>query len=148
MRKGLLLAALFGLGAAAPPQRAPMPAWMSGGWVEEKGGIWTEEHWSAPRGDVMLGTGLSGKGGAVNDFEFMRIARDRDGMLSFWGSPRSRPPVPFRLASSGPGEVAFENAKHDYPTRIAYRRDGAMLMAEISGPNGAHPIRWRYRRAR
>jgi hypothetical protein len=145
MGKPLLLATLLALTAAAPPQAA-MPAWMSGDWVEEKAGGWTEEHWSAPRGGVMLGTGLNGKGAAADDFEFMRIARDRDGTLTFWGSPRSRTPVPFRAASIGRNAVMFENPKHDYPTRITYRREGDVLIAEISGPGGAHPMRWRYTR--
>ena len=149
MRKLLLLSVPFGLAAAAPPPPAPaMPGWMSGDWVEETATGWTEEHWSHPRGRVMLGTGLSGKGAAAADFEFMRIAPDRDGSLAFWGAPRGRPAVPFRLVSASDDAVLFENPRHDYPTRIAYRREGAMLVAEISGPGGVHPMRWRYRRAR
>jgi hypothetical protein len=146
MRIAITIAAAALLGAA-PPARPDVASlgWMSGRWVEERGGRWAEESWSEPRGGVMLGTGLSGKGGIADDYEYMRIARDAQG-VAFWGSPRGRPAVSFRLVSSGPNEVAFENPKHDYPTRIAYRREGGVLTATISGPGGAKAMSWRYRR--
>ena len=78
----------------------------------------------------------------------MRIAVDSNGKLTFWGSPDGKPPVPFRLTEAGPNLLAFENPAHDYPTRITYRREGEQLTATISGPNGAKPQNWRYRRAR
>jgi hypothetical protein len=76
----------------------------------------------------------------------MRIAVETDGKLTFWGSPGGKPPVPFRLARSGPNRLEFENPAHDYPTRITYRREGERLTATISGPNGTNPMSWRYRR--
>ncbi len=141
---GVLLASP---GAATPP---PLPietlAWMSGDWAEEKDGRWTEERWSRPRGGVMLGTSLSGRGGEAGDYEFIRIAHDADGTLTYFASPRGAPPVPFRLTSGGAGEAVFENPRHDYPTRIVYRRQANVLTATISGPGGAKPMRWRYKR--
>lgn len=146
MKMRLIMAA-GALVAAAPPPAASVESlgWMSGRWVEEKAGRWTEESWSAPRGGVMLGTGLSGKGARADDYEFMRIAGGAQG-VSFWGSPKGRPPVAFRLVSSSAGSVVFENPQHDYPTRIAYRRQGNVLTATISGPGGAKAMSWRYTR--
>ena len=142
----LILLAAASTSAAAPPGRVAQLGWMAGDWIEEKGGAWTEERWAPPRAGVMLGTTLSGTGDRATEFEFVRIAADARGAVDYWASPEGRSAVPFRLISASAAAAVFENPKHDYPTRIAYRREGAMLVAEISGPGGAHPMRWRYRR--
>lgn len=117
--------------------------WMSGHWVQAgPGEAWTEEYWTEPRDDIMLGTGLSGKGLRVTSFEFMRIQG-----ADFWGSPQGETPVAFRIVEMERNFVVFENPKHDYPTRISYRRDGKMLIATTSGPGGSNPQTWRYRKA-
>jgi len=150
------LGLLIGLSAAAAAGAVPAVGkgrvgvgqadWLAGVWVAESGGRWTEERWASPRGGVMLGTSLTGKGAVATGYEFMRLALDADGKLTFWGSPEGKPAVPFRLAAAGPHLLTFENPVHDYPTRITYRRDGEELIATISGPNGANPLSWRYRR--
>lgn len=133
--------------AAAPARRgAEELGWMSGRWLAQSGERWTEEHWTRPRGGVMLGTGLSGRGGEADNWEFMRIAPDAEGALTFWGSPNGQPAVPFRLVSLSAGEAIFENPAHDFPTRIVYRRTGSGMTATVSGPNGANPQTWRYKR--
>lgn len=114
--------------------------WMSGHWRQVgPGDAWAEEYWTEPRYDIMLGTGLSGKGPKATSFEFMRIQGE-----DFWGSPQGRPPVAFRIVEMERNWVAFENPKHDYPTRISYRREGRMLIATTSGPGGSDPRTWRY----
>lgn len=144
----IVFGALLASPAAATPPPLPVEtlAWMSGDWAEEKGGRWTEERWSRPRGGVMLGTSLSGRGGQAGDYEFIRIAADADGTPTYFASPRGAPPVPFRLTSGGAGQAVFENPAHDYPTRIVYRRQGEVLTATVSGAGGANPMSWRYRR--
>jgi hypothetical protein len=148
---------LIGLIALAATAAGPAPAkgragidqarWLAGAWAVETEGRWTEERWAPPRGGVMLGTSLSGKGAVASSFEYMRIALGPDDGLTFWGSPDGKPAVPFRLVDGGPKRMVFENPAHDYPTRITYRREGDQLVATISGPNGANPMSWRYRRA-
>ena len=60
MRIGAALGALVLLGAAdAPP---PLPGWMAGCWIEDRGESWFEECWTAPRGGMLIGSGRSGKG--------------------------------------------------------------------------------------
>jgi hypothetical protein len=118
--------------------------WMSGHWMQAgPGDAWAEEYWTEPRMDVMLGTGLAGKGLEVKSFEFMRIQG-----ATFWGSPQGQPAVAFRLVEMEPNFVVFENPKHDYPTRISYRRQGKILIATTSGPGGANAQTWHYRRVR
>ena len=142
---------LFILAAAAAaatpvPQPAPDLAWLSGRWVTESDGRWTEETWSVPRGGVMLGTGLSGEGAAVKSFEFMRIARDAQGALTFWGAPEGGPAVPFRWESGGARHAVFVNPGHDYPQRIVYKSNGRELFAMTSLTDGSNAQHWRYRR--
>ena len=139
--------AAFAFVATAPADDVAKLDWLGGAWVSETEGGWTEEHWMAPRGGVMLGTNRSGKGGRATGFEFMRIAADRDGRVAFWGAPRGKTPVSFPLVASSAGEAVFENPQHDYPTRIHYRREGNKLTAIVSGPGGANPMRWEFRRA-
>ncbi|HEX8262281.1 MAG TPA: DUF6265 family protein [Allosphingosinicella sp.] len=154
MKRRTRLVGLFAVAAATVVTPAPakgragidQAGWLAGVWVTRSGGRWTEERWAPPRGGVMLGTSLSGEGAAASSYEYMRIAVADDGKLTFWGSPEGRPPVAFRLARAGPNLLEFENAAHDYPTRISYRREGEQLLATISGPNGANPMSWRYKR--
>ena len=147
MRQAVLaIAASLCLAGAAPPQESPMPGWMSGDWALEDASGWTEEHWSSPRAGLMLGTGRNGKGERLGSFEYMRIARDGQGRLTFWGSPGGAPAVAFPAVETGPARIVFENPAHDYPTRVAYSRSGNRLTATISGPNGANSESWVYRR--
>lgn len=154
MRKAF---AALAVGALAVSAAAPAPlrkegqgvealGWLAGAWLEEKSGEWTEERWSPPRGGIMLGTNASGRGDKAAAFEFLRIAADPSGLVSYWASPGGKSAVPFRLISSRSGEAVFENMKNDYPTRIVYRRNGATLMATISGPAGTKPMSWSFRR--
>ncbi|MGZ8285158.1 MAG: DUF6265 family protein [Allosphingosinicella sp.] len=135
------------VGAAPATSDVSRLAWLSGSWLSESGDTWTQESWTAPRGGMMLGTGSSGRGSEARDWEHMRIAPDETGVLSFWGSPRGAPAVPFRLVSITATQAVFENARHDYPQRIAYRREGATLIATISLANGSKPVSWRYKGA-
>jgi Domain of unknown function (DUF6265) len=133
-------------GAAPAAEGVEALAWLSGVWVQEKGGRWAEERWAPARGGVMLGTSLSGSGPAASEFEFLRLATGPDGAVSYWGSPGGKPAVPFRLVSLAPGAAVFENPAHDYPTRISYRRSGDTLTATISGAGGANAVSWTFRR--
>ena len=142
----LAIATWLCLAGAAPQAGPQLPGWMSGDWARQEGAAWTEEHWSRPRGGLMLGTGRSGRGDRVRSFEYMRIGRDAEGRLTFWGSPEGAPAVAFRAVEAGVANVVFENLSHDYPTRIAYSRTGDWLTATISGRGGANPQSWRFRK--
>jgi len=142
------------LGAAAPepsPVSAPGPysvdrlGWMAGEWVSESNDRWTEEQWSAPRGGLMLGLGRLGKYDRAMGFEFMRIAVEADGRILFWGAPGGQAPVAFRLVEQNANSAVFENPRHDFPKRVAYRRDGNRLIATVSG-DGGEAQSWTYQR--
>jgi hypothetical protein len=137
--------------ATAPAAAADISEleWLVGAWTTDSRPSafrWTEERWAPARGGVMLGTSLSGRTDKAFSYEFMRIAADKEGVITFWGSPEGRAPVPFRLVEVSHGEAVFENPSHDFPTRIVYRLTGQGLEATISGPGGANPQRWRYKK--
>lgn len=147
MRTAFYAATAWIVIAAAPTPGVESLEWLSGAWTSESGDKWTEELWMAPKGGVMLGTNRSGEGGRATGYEFMRIAADETGAISFWGSPAGAPPVAFRLISLKNGEAVFENPAHDYPVRIVYRREGDRLTGTVSGAGGSNPMSWTFRKA-
>jgi hypothetical protein len=147
IKTGAALIAAFLLGAPGPaPLGIEGLAWMSGKWTTEGGGRWTEEQWSAPRGGTMLGFSRTGSAEAIGEFEFLRLAEDEHGLVTYWASPGGRPAVGFRLVEAGASSATFENPLHDFPVRISYRRDGPRLTATIAGAGGSNPQSWEYRR--
>lgn len=124
-----------------------MPGWLAGTWLaEQPDGSWSEEWWSAERAGIMLGGGRSGKGDTLGWWELTRIERTGD-TITFCALPKGQKGACFPATSSSANAIVFENPDHDFPTRIAYRREGDRLFAEISGPGGANPQRWQFRRS-
>lgn len=132
--------------AASPAARVDDLGWLAGDWVREDGERWTEESWTAPRGGVMLGVSRSGRGEALREFEFIRIAAGEDGAISYIAMPQGGAPVAFALVRHDTASATFENPAHDYPQRIVYARDGDTLTATISAIDGSKPRRWTSRR--
>ena len=125
---------------------AAMPAWLSGGWsTHSEAGDWTEEWWTSAKAGLMLGSGRSGKGEKLLSWEQTRI-EVADGTVRFCALPKGQSEACFPATRVAPDEVVFENPKHDFPTRVAYRRAGDRLFAEISGPGGSNVQRWAYSR--
>jgi hypothetical protein len=141
-----LIAILGACAASAQPQTnaGAAPDWMSGYWLSCEDGE-TAENWIGGGRGVLLGTNLSGGG-----FEFLRIADNGRGGLSYFSMPNGRAPATeFAMAAHADQRVVFENPAHDFPQRIIYERDGDVMVARIEGPmNGREEaIEWRFRRA-
>ena len=132
--------------AASPATPVEELGWLAGDWVSEADGRWTEENWSAPRGSAMIGYSRSGRGDVLREFEFLRITAGEDGALAYLAQPQGRAPVAFRLVRHDAASAIFENAAHDYPQRIAYKRSGDTLTATISAIDGAKARSWTYKR--
>jgi hypothetical protein len=130
--------------AASPAAKVDDLAWLAGQWSREADGRWTEESWTPPRGGVMLGHSRSGQGETLREFEFLRVHAGSDGVPAYLAQPGGAAPVAFRLVRHGAASATFENAAHDYPQRIDYRRDGDTLTATISRIDGTKPMRWVY----
>lgn len=116
--------------------------WLSGAWVgTTPSGEVTEESWLPPAGGTMVGMGRSRKGGKVMFFELLRVVA-REGKLVYLAQPNGKPPTEFVEASSGAGEIAFENKAHDWPKRISYRRVPEGLRARVEGDPGQPVEEW------
>lgn len=116
-------------GAAAPDGGLDALAWLAGCWRGEGGGGRNEECWTPPEGGMMLGVNrvISDRG---TQFEFLRIAPEGGG-VALLASPGGKPPVVFPRVDGGEGFVVFANPSHDFPQRIAYRRDGDALTVRV-----------------
>lgn len=119
---------------------------MAGHWCGMDEGARVEEFWLPPQGGELHGLSRTVRDGRAVGFEFLRIAL-RDGVPMYLAQPQGRPPTAFKRTASGANWVRFENPAHDFPQRIEYRRDGAVLQAVVSGPGDggeATAIRYDY----
>lgn len=126
-------------------------AWLAGAWVMVDGDTRTEEFWTAPASDLMIGMSRSVRGTRTTTFEFMRIAARADGLF-YIAQPRGKPPVEFPLQSWDGTAATFVNpGTSDHLRRIVYRRDGdAAMSARIEGANDGEEFveDYRYHRPR
>src|SRR5687768_18434029 len=107
--------------------------WMSGSWSGAANGIEMEEHWTAPKGNSMIGLHRDIGKGRTLLFEFLRIEQQGD-QIVYLSMPNGRSPAtPFPLKEIAGTRVVFENPKHDFPQRIIYWKDGNDLRARIEG---------------
>lgn len=146
-RRFAAVLALLLMGQAPAPAHVADLAWLSGHWeTGDADGRWTEEHWSDPRGGVMLGTSRTLNGDRLRDFEFLRIQAGEDGVPAYLAQPGGRPPVTFHLTAHDATSATFDNPQHDFPQRIVYRRRGDTMVATISALDGSNAMSWTYRR--
>jgi hypothetical protein len=141
-----LVAAWLSIGAAAPADVNQL-AWLAGHWSTESAEGWTEEQWLAPRAGMMAGVGRIGAGEKLRLVEFMRIAPNADGVLTYYASPGGERAHAFRLKEMDASSFTFERSENDFPQRIHYALNGETLTATISGP-GDRKMSWTYRRVR
>jgi hypothetical protein len=120
-------------GPAADPEPVEALAWMKGSWCGKDEDQRIEETWMLPQADEAIGMSRTVEGGRQVSFEFMRIAKV-EGKDTLFAQPNGEPPTMFARTGGGADWVRFENPKHDYPTRIEYRRTKSGLHAEIGGP--------------
>lgn len=154
MRRAILMSLLW-LAPAEAQDQAPAHeierlAWFEGRWEGVSGGTSMEEQWTSLRGGALLGLHRDVKAGRMVSFEFLRIQKTPEGILYF-ASPRSRPPVAFKLVELGARRAVFENREHDFPQRVLYWIDAAGAMhARIEGPQGGKTVseEWAWTRAR
>jgi hypothetical protein len=132
--------------------QAPKPtlndlSWMAGSWSGTSArGIEMEEHWTAAKGNSMIGLHRDVAKGRTLAFEFLRIEQQGD-QIVYLSMPNGRSPAtPFPLKEVSGTRVVFENPAHDFPQRIIYWIDGADLRARIEGTNNGKPgsQEWRW----
>ncbi len=152
MRTLLVLAVLL-LAPAAHGQTLEDLHWLKGCWRTTDPGPVITEVWSAPPMPAMIGYSYTTHDGATQGWEAMRIEMI-DGAPTFIAMPQGGAPVRFAFAETIYNDdhpdhwAVFENAEHDYPQRVSYRRDGARLTATISKLDRSDAIAFEYRRIR
>ena len=129
---GVVLLAVARIAAAGEPSVDRL-AWMAGTWTGTDRGIEMIEHWTDPKGGLMLGIHRDVKQGKAVFFEFLRIEATPKGIV-YLASPKGAPATPFPMVELGDSRVVFENPEHDFPKRITYRLtpDGS-LKARVEG---------------
>jgi Domain of unknown function (DUF6265) len=143
-----LSAALFlaaGCGApAAQPSPGAAPDWLSGYWLSCESGRETVENWIGAGAGRLLGANLNPEG-----FEFLRIADNGRGGLSYFSMPDGSTLTEFEMASHQGQRVVFSNPSHDFPQRVIYERSGEALHARIEGQmqGRTESMDWNFRRA-
>ena len=123
------------------PQGSPLDGvrWLAGCWELRTGSRVTLEMWMPPAGDLMLGASRTVSGGAVREFEQLRL-RAEGGKLIYTAMPSGQKEASFTSVQVTDSTVTFENPAHDFPQRIIYRRRGAdALTARIEGPGPDGP---------
>ena len=128
----ILIAAWVSL-TPQPQATIDQAGWIAGCWSRLAGERSTEEHWMKPAGGTMLGMSRTVAKGRTSEYEFLRII-EQSGTLAYVALPSGQKEATFTLTTVKPGEMVFENPKHDFPTRIIYQRqsDGS-LKARIEG---------------
>lgn len=134
----VLLAAVTGP-APVSPQTTPTASrleklgWLAGSWALDSAGTRSEEHWTAPRGGLMVGMNRLVIGGRARAFEFLRI-REQGDTIAYLASPGGRAATAFPLKELGERRVVFENLAHDFPQRVIYwLADDGRLRARVEG---------------
>ena len=109
-------------------------SWIAGSWTgTDRRGVEMEEHWTAPKGNSMIGIHRDVVKGRTALFEFLRIEQQGD-QIVYLSMPNGRSPATaFPLKEASGMRVVFENPTHDFPQRIIYWKDGNDLRARIEG---------------
>lgn len=152
---------VLGLLAALPSGSAIARSAANGHSVQDLadfGGCWrtegasdtsyTEEIWSAPTGNLMLGMTLFVREGRAVQYELTRVevVGERIVMTPYPNGTASE--HGFVLTSLRDGEAIFEAPEHDYPKRILYRShaDGSRSARIDGGAEDTGGQEWRFRR--
>lgn len=107
-----------------PDEALARLAWLAGCWAAESGERGSGEMWSAAAGGTMLGISRTVKKQQTVAHEFMQIRSQPGGGLVFIALPSGQSETRFAMIALSASEVIFENATHDFPQRVIYRRTG------------------------
>ena len=141
------VAVMLGRVGQAPTPTLNDLAWIAGSWTGTTSDIEMEEHWSAPKGQSMIGMHRDVGKGRMLAFEFLRIEQ-QGAQVVYLSMPNGRAPAtPFPLKEVTGTRAVFENPAHDFPQRIIYWKDGADLRARIEGTMNGKPAseEWHWR---
>jgi hypothetical protein len=119
--------------------------WLSGCWQLSSGPRTVTEFWLPPDGGTMMGLSRTVSGGRTVEHEFLLLRAGPRG-IEYIAKPSGQAEAVFTVTQAMAGEVVFENATHDFPTRITYRKTDGGIVATIDGTVKGQPraIDFRY----
>ncbi len=132
----LMLSVMYSAAALADTTRT-LPTWLVGCWESKDGS--SLEAWSQDDDATLIGFSSIVSDGKVTFYELMSIRLHDGGELVFTAYPSNQPGGSFPAISQDAQAVVFQNADHDYPQRIRYRRAGDQLIADIALASGDQP---------
>jgi hypothetical protein len=110
-------------------------SWLAGTWRAETRDSLVTETWTIVSDGTYEGSGVtrSRTDDSLRDSEDLRLLAMGDQVFYVAKVAHNERPVAFRLTSCGDSRFVFENAAHDFPRRIEYRRaDAARLEVHVS----------------
>ena len=92
-----------------------------------------------PAGGLMLAASRTVVGGAVREFEQVRLRVEGERVV-YTAKPSGQAEASFTSTEISDSGFTVENLQHDFPQRIVYRRRGAdSLVTRIEGPGSSGP---------
>lgn len=128
--------ACFIYNIASAQSTSSFPKWLTGKWENQTQRGKMVEEWSKLNDSTY--TGKSYMITAADSISLESIALKKEGNEIFYiptvKGQNNDQPVKFKLTSSSPNQLVFENPAHDFPQKITYTLESEnSLMAEISG---------------
>lgn len=147
-----LLAASLAAAPAAPARLSDL-AWIGGRWVNEDGGDLSEEVWTDPAGDSMLGMWRLVSGGKVQIFEILTLTEVAEGVTlrlrhfdpRLVGREDKERAVELRLVALEGRSATFEGTEYSGKgrLRLTYRRpDDKSLFVTLEKEGGSEQFRF------
>jgi len=143
MTRRLLVSATLLAASTLASAQIGRVAWLAGCWSLSSGERSVDEQWMAPRVASMQGMSRTVRGDKLVAYEFVML-RERGELLDYEVSPSAQARTVFTSTSITDSSVVFENLQHDFPQRVAYRRNGDQLLAWIEGPRNGQMRRIEY----
>jgi hypothetical protein len=147
--KMLLCLLMFVSCSTAQPGDLNALRFLTGTWSSETNRTVTEEHWSHPGGNTLMGWGRVIANGVTVSHEFTMITAAADGKFIFTAIPSGQRRTEFIGILAADSMIVFENKEHDFPKRVSYHRIGPdSLIGRIEGEkNGKfRAVDFRYKR--
>lgn len=145
--------------ATAPPKAATVAqlAWIAGHWVDDSDGALSEEVWTAPSADSMIGMWRYVAKGKLQIFELLSITEESSGPVfrlrhfdpRMTAREEKDKPLALALVSLKDREAAFEGPGQPTGTvRLTYRRPSADVLSVTLDKDGRSQVFQFRRKAR
>ena len=144
MKKLVVLPLIVGLTQLFAQSEWKKLEWLEGSWIRIDGrrGL---ETWKRKASSEWLGVGMSIHDRDTTVTERIRLI-EKEGTIFYEADVKeNEAPVRFRMTAIGERHFVCENPEHDFPKKISYDFDGAVLRATISG-NG-RSVEYKFQRA-